>query len=83
MVLTPEEAAKELHISVNEVLKMCADGRIKAFKIGARWKIPSDLLKKTIERWAIEEAEGRKRSYENHQSDGGGSGGSIDRICGL
>ena len=77
MILTPKEAAEELHISVNEVLRMCADGRIKAFKIGSLWKIPSDLLKRTIEMWAIGESERRK--HENHQSDGGNRSSGIDR----
>lgn len=61
MVLTPREAADEMKISVNKVNEMLAEGKIKAFKVGNCWKIPSDLLKKTIEQWATDEAEERRK----------------------
>ena len=83
MVLTPNEAAEQLQMSVNEVLRMLAEGKIEAYKIGTRWKIPSEKLKSTIERWAQEESERRRGMYENREDDGSDSGGSDNRICGV
>ena len=80
MVITPKEAAEELQISINEVMRLLGDGRIDAFKVGNRWKIPSERLKVTIEQWAMEESEKRRGQIESCKADGCGSYSGDNRI---
>ena len=53
-VYTPAEAGKALKISENTIRKLLAAGEIKAFRVGAWWKIPETCLDEAVERWSRE-----------------------------
>mgnify|MGYP003328327216 CR=1 FL=1 len=46
--LTPEEAADILHCGMNAIYKLLNDGKIKAMRIGRRWKIPKRAVQEYI-----------------------------------
>ncbi len=64
LIVTASDAAKLLKTSQAEMLRMVQTGEVPAYREGANWKIPIDLLKATIESKAIEEARERRRIYE-------------------
>mgnify|MGYP001325805951 CR=1 FL=1 len=62
LVLKPKEAAEELRIGIATMMDKLHSGEIPAYKDGADWKIPSDLLKKYVEEKALAEAKERSRN---------------------
>ena len=47
-LITPEEAADMLHCGMNAIYKLLNDGKIKAMRIGRRWKIPKRAVQEYI-----------------------------------
>lgn len=43
-LVTTCEAAAVMHISERQVARMCADGRLRAVKVGKLWRINRDAL---------------------------------------
>jgi len=48
-ILTAEEAASYLRVSVETVWRWCKQGRLPAFQIGRAWRIRKDKLEELIE----------------------------------
>jgi excisionase family DNA binding protein len=42
LVLTADEAAEILRVTVTTIKKMCADGRLPAAKVGRAWRLNRD-----------------------------------------
>ena len=49
-IYDPEEVAELLKISVWQYNKLCREGRLRAVKVGRKWKITKDNLTKFLER---------------------------------
>ena len=47
-LMTLEDLCYKLKISEGTAYKLLRTGAIKAFRVGTRWKIPSDAVKKFI-----------------------------------
>lgn len=43
-LITPQEAAKLLKLSVRQVQSLCAAGELPAVQVGSRWRIRRDQL---------------------------------------
>lgn len=43
-LITPQEAAKLLKLSVRQVQNLCAAGELPAVQVGSRWRIRRDQL---------------------------------------
>lgn len=41
IVMTPSDAAKELHSHPTHVRELCREGKLPAVQIGNRWRIPT------------------------------------------
>jgi len=57
-ILTPEQAAEKLKVSIITVRRLLKNGNLNGFKIGRRWRIDESDLRKYIKRQ-------RKRSEWN------------------
>ncbi|MBE3562246.1 MAG: helix-turn-helix domain-containing protein [Hydrogenibacillus schlegelii] len=47
-VLTPEEAAKRLRVSVRTVYRQLKDGRLPGVKVGGQWRIRREELERYL-----------------------------------
>lgn len=54
------EAAEVLGISPNKAYELVNAGIIPATRRVGSWKIPRDLLKKSLEEWSLDDAEERR-----------------------
>lgn len=64
LVVTPNEAAKLLRVSPNEIYQKLEKGEIPAYRDGVNgknWKIPKVLLQDYINERALEEAKDRQQ----------------------
>ncbi|MCF6413164.1 helix-turn-helix domain-containing protein [Collinsella tanakaei] len=43
-LLTPSQAASIVNVSARTVTRLCGQGKLKAIKIGAQWRINRDAL---------------------------------------
>lgn len=41
-IMTPDEAAARWHMSAGHIRLLCREGKLKAFKFGAAWRIPAE-----------------------------------------
>ena len=57
-ILTPEQAAEKLKVSIITVRRLLKNGNLNGFKVGRRWRIDESDLRKYIKRQ-------RKRSEWN------------------
>ena len=48
--LTPQQAAKLLNLPTHKVLRMIHRKKLRAVKLGTRWRIPKSALTKLIPR---------------------------------
>lgn len=48
-LLTAEEAAAYLRVSIETIWRWCKEGRLPAFQIGRGWRIRRDRLEQLIE----------------------------------
>ena len=49
LILTPEDIMEELCIGKNTVYALLSSGKLRAFKIGTKWKIPRKALDEYID----------------------------------
>ena len=63
LVLTTEEAAQLLNVSVNVVKHLAGKGKVPALKVGREWRFYRDALLGTIG-WMVEERRAREVSKE-------------------
>jgi excisionase family DNA binding protein len=52
-MLTPKEAAKELHLHPQTVMDWCREGRITATKLGGKWLIPRGEVDRLLHRYEV------------------------------
>jgi excisionase family DNA binding protein len=52
-ILTPKEAAKELHLHPQTVMDWCREGRITATKLGGKWLIPRSEVDRLLHRYEV------------------------------
>jgi len=60
VVLKPKEVAEILRVGYATVMERLNAGEIPAYKDGADWKIPADMLHEYIRTRAVNETEERK-----------------------
>lgn len=50
LILTPEDTALLLNVTIETVQKLCRKGQLPGFKLGGRkWRIPRDKLRAMVE----------------------------------
>jgi excisionase family DNA binding protein len=59
-LLLPAEVAKILRVTVRTVQRHCAQGKLRAVKVGRLWRIPRSSLEEFLET----EGSGAKRSLD-------------------
>ena len=69
LVLTADEAAKEIRTGQKTVLDKLESGEIPAYREGTHWKIPRKLLEQYVENKALSETRERRKIKENIQED--------------
>lgn len=57
-VLTPEQAAMQMRLNVQTVMKWCREGRLTASKVGRKWLIPQEAVDAEINRQRIVNGKG-------------------------
>jgi excisionase family DNA binding protein len=47
-LMTVEEVAAKLRVSTKTIRRWCADGQIKALRVGRQWRVTQDALDKFL-----------------------------------